>query len=342
MMRPSRVAGIALALLFCSLSCDDDPVAPGGPDTTPPTLRSVEPLDEYHVVITFDEAVEPETAGNTNSYRMIESGGTDRLGIIGIAMPNGRTVVLATPPMLATTYELTVQYVEDLQGNTVAQITSTFQGSTEPDRTAPALIQRSPAPGETGVPLDQPIEVQFSDAVFLRGVTVTGGGDERVTGFTLIGGYDHYLIHAPLRSGTIYTVTISNTKDFAGNPLPTAKWSFTTTLAKDVTPPTLLSSSPENNDSLVSVGSLILLQFSEMIDQESFASTISPPIEGRTWWFAEGRELAIFPDPPLLPETEYIFTIAAGGMTDIAGNPNVEAYTIRFTTAAATPAARRE
>jgi methionine-rich copper-binding protein CopC len=291
-----------------------------------------------HVVITFSEPVTPESAGNSSSYRLTEVASGEGHGHLAAIVTGSKTVMLNTVPMDDDEYEVAAYFVEDWSGNYREETSMTFRGSTEKDHVSPSLIARSPEPGATGVALDQYIEVNFSEGVRIGGhVTVAGGGEELDVSIEGFGGYDYYRIYAPLKSGTIYSVTLSGVEDFSGNSLPYAKWSFTTTSVRDTTAPTLVSSSPGDGDENVSLRPSIELEFSEMLDRDSFAPTMTPPIAGYVWWWEGGKHYRLLPSAPLLPETQYTISIPAGAMRDGAGNPNVESYAITFLTAAAPP-----
>lgn len=339
MMRPSHVAGIVCALLVSILSCDDDPTGPGGPDTSPPAIKSVEAIDAGNIKVTFAEAVTPESASNVSHYRLRDVALDEQVGILAAVVRDSRTVVLNPVPTEAVDYELSVSWIEDLYGNSLEsnQVTSTFRASTDEDRTSPMLVWRSPEGGARNVALDQPIELQFSEAVFHRQVIVVGEGEELDIGLVGYGGYDRFEIRAPFKSGTTYTVTLSGITDIAGNVMPYAKWSFTTTGVRDVTPPTIDWSSPYDSATDVPLDHSILIDFSEMIDRESFVLNITPVAAGDAYWFGGGDHLWYIPNAPLLPETEYVISLPAGAFKDVAGNPNVEPYTITFTTGSSPP-----
>ncbi len=104
------------------------------------------------------------------------------------------------------------------------------------DTTPPAVDTGtiSPATGATGVAVNAPISVSFSepmDASTITAATVeVSGGGAAVTGtITYTGQTATFTPDAILRYDTTYTVTItSGAKDPAGNPLAQYSWTFTT------------------------------------------------------------------------------------------------------------------
>ncbi|MBN2506720.1 MAG: immunoglobulin domain-containing protein [Verrucomicrobia bacterium] len=112
-------------------------------DTTPPTLVSaaVPALDIYQVVLVFSEPLS-DTATVTANYAVKNAGGAD-MGVVSAVFfgTDPRTVILTTTAQLVQgSYTVTVNNVQDLNGNTIApDATLGFDSSGVP--TQPVVIE---------------------------------------------------------------------------------------------------------------------------------------------------------------------------------------------------------
>ena len=104
----------------------NDFVTTGG-DTTPPTMSSANALNETSVKIKFSEGLDQTTAENTSNYSI-----TPSLTVSNASLQNNDEVVLTTGTQESgTTYTITVNNVEDLNGNVIAaNSTITYIGYT--------------------------------------------------------------------------------------------------------------------------------------------------------------------------------------------------------------------
>ena len=104
------------------------------------------------------------------------------------------------------------------------------------DNTAPTVTSVSPADGAINVPVDSQIKVTFSEPVNLNTITIGGVSGTLSLDVT---GTIATLTPYQLSYSTPYTVTVSGATDLAGNPLASpASWTFTTSAAADIKPPT--------------------------------------------------------------------------------------------------------
>ena len=80
---------------------------------------------------------------------------------------------------------------------------------------------------------------------------------------------------ANLAANTIYTATITTgAQDLAGNALASNYvWNFTTGVAPDITPPTIISNDPLNAETDVALNKIVRLTFSEALDPLTINST---------------------------------------------------------------------
>jgi len=228
----------------------DEAAAPSGPDTTAPTVTSVDPLDgatgvdvNTNVVVTFSEPVDSATVDSTTFT--VSSGGAVA-GIITVA-GDGLSATFDPGADLAnsTTYTVSVTTgVTDTSGNPLDQDPGTggdqdFSSSfttAAADTTAPTVTSVDPTDGATGVAVNTNVVVTFSEPVDSATVdsttfTVSNGG--AVAGIITVAGDGLSATFDPdadLANSTTYTVDVTNgVTDTSGNALdPPFSSSFTT------------------------------------------------------------------------------------------------------------------
>ena len=134
-----------------------------------------------------------------------------------------------------------LQYRVDLT-TTISNQTPSFQGvtvnyTTQPDTIAPTVVNRSPAPGATGVDLLSAVNIYFSELMNAGTInastvtlTVAGTGQTVPASVTLVGSITTIGPATALAANTFYQVTVSGTiTDSSGNPLGSnLTWTFTT------------------------------------------------------------------------------------------------------------------
>ncbi len=101
----------------------------------------------------------------------------------------------------------------------------------------------------------------------------------------------------------------------------------------DNTSPQVTSSKPTQDKKGVSIDSTIEITFNELMDKTSFknAITITPFVNFTLTWSSDNLTLIITPVGNLSNVTKYTVLITANA-TDIAGNPMVPDFVLRFTT----------
>lgn len=332
----------AVILIGCS---SDDPVTVGTADTTPPGIAGVTAIDQSHLDVEFSERVQSASAQQSDNFFIVETAkAPDDTTWVGSAVLDSdeKTVHLTTQtPMGVLPYELHIMGVQDVSGNVIETgAMSSFTGSQDPDVTAPTIVDHTPGAGQTDVGVGQSVQVQFSEPMDYPTILSafsweTGGTQVPHEVDTDDGNIFIFSALRALETSTTYTVTIDGTaRDWAGNPLATTTWSFTTTGVSDMTPPTLTSSTPANNDTNVPLGSNLVLVFSEAVDQTSMEEVlVSPDIgEGDAVWSNGGRTVTFNPYVDMMVGTTYNLLIPPGGVKDLAGNGIVDLVQIVWST----------
>jgi hypothetical protein len=195
------------------------------------------------------------------------------------------------------------------------------------DQTPPTLVRTSPPNGATHVPLDSTVELEFSEEMTVSTLRLSSVPP---VSFNLASWMPDsrravFSASSPFGQDQQYTVTVEG-KDLAGNSLAgNASFAFTTEgPAPDVTPPTLVGSSPSDLASAVPRDAIIKLTFSEPMNRASVerAFSITNPEGtslGATTWNASGTEVE-FTLGALLPYGTTVVWILSAEATDLAGN----------------------
>ncbi len=215
------------------------------------------------------------------------------------------------------------------------------------DTTPPTVASTVPVSNAMNVAFNTLVTATFSEAIDNTTVDgtsffVTDGGGN--VGGTLSVSQDNTMVtftsSADLAASTVYTATVTTAvTDLAGNPLAADyTWSFTTGSGPDTTPPTVISTVPDNNAISVAVSTTISATFSEAIDGTTVdASTffVTDGVDNVVGTFNVAGSTATFtPSSALADNTAYAAMVTTG-VTDLAGNPLAADYTWVFTTAAA-------
>jgi len=336
-----RVAVALLALVMVACSDDDNPTGGGNTDTTPPGVASMTPVDEYHFNVTFSEQVTKSSAEDEGHYILVESGtplpllaapraqadpGDTVLVALALLQSDKKTVAISTGRSTAgLSLTLSVTGVSDGHGNQINEpVTRLFTGSSDPDVTPPTIVSHSPASGATNVPVDVHATIQFSEPVTASSSNFGWypTGDEVIPISVEYAGDMVFTLTPtfPLEHNTEYGIGVAQVTDIAGNEMIMDGWVFTTVDVADPTPPTLVSTTPSNLATNVSVNADFSMTFSEAVHVVTEWSLV--PFPGAGSWISSnaGKTITFDPQAPLLANQQYSFTINSGDVEDLAGN----------------------
>ena len=216
-------------------------------DTKAPTVLSTFPANastnvsvNTSISVTFSEAMKNSTL-STSSFTVKRT--TDSVAVLGAVKVSGNTATFtpSAPRMGSTQYTATITTaVQDAAGNAVAASSAwSFTTAATADTTPPTVSTVSPANLATGVALNSPVSVTFSEPMTNSTLTTasfmlarTGGAAVSGT-VTVAGSVATFTPSADLAPNTPYTATVTTAaKDAAGNAM-TANFtsSFTTSAA---------------------------------------------------------------------------------------------------------------
>jgi hypothetical protein len=197
----------------------------------------------------------------------------------------------------------------------------------------------APPAGATGVPSNSSLVITFSEAMNLvattnaitvtPAITCTGGWSWNVAQTTTT-----CVPTAPLAYTTPYTVSVSAAAvDLANNALTPYSSTFTTGIAPDTTPPTIVSTTPSQRASGISRLAKISVIFSEPMDinntQTAFQITSPVGITGTFAWSSGNTVMTFTPSVQYPYGSEVTWSVSTGAR-DAAGNPKATNDTFVF------------
>lgn len=211
------------------------------PDNVKPLVTESSPVNNavgvdvtQKVVITFSESMDASTLSALNLS--LNQGVTSVAGTV----TSTATSITFTPtanlePEKVYTATLTTG-AKDMAGNAIAaNHVVTFTTAAAPDTTLPTVLTTSPLDNATGIALNQPLSVTFSEA--MNPLTITTTSLTLKQGANVIAGTVSYtdktarfIPAAHLTAGLLYTASVTTeAKDVAGNALAAnTTWNFTT------------------------------------------------------------------------------------------------------------------
>jgi hypothetical protein len=336
-----------------------------GPDFTQPTVvwtsvSSNESLPtNAAITIQFSESMDATTfsTGPSGDIYIYDT-------LLGVRVPatlswnSPQTVAYLLPnsPLAAgREYYFYVNSGTDLAGNQVNSIETTFYAAFASTSAAPTVIHFNPMNGATGLGTNAIIEAQFSapiDPTTLSGVTLTGGGTVQTTPVMSAANTVLQLVpSAPLAPNTTYTMTIFGVKDPAGNTVATVTNSFTTGATYDNTAPVVVTTDPVScnttyPDNCPAYGTNVTpkIVFNKPLNPITvnnssivfYLNDTGQFIPATVTLSANGMEVTISPQLPLLPNTEYRSYVSYNGYVQDQDGNNITAGWFYFYTGSGT------
>jgi len=343
---------IPLLLVLIMTGCEDRLGITYPPTLNAPQVSSTDPANaatdvalNQKIAATFNRAMDASTI--TASTFTLLSGTTAVPGFISYS---GTTAIFSPASNLApnTTYTATITTgAKDPDGNALAN--NFVWGYTTGSAivvTPPTVISTDPANNATGVALNQKIAVTFSKT--MDASTITASTFTLLQGTTSVSGFVSYsgtiAIFVPsvnLAPNALYTVTITTgAKDLTSNALASNYvWSFTTGATAVVTPPTIVSTDPANNETGVALNKKVAATFSKTMDATTITTATFTLMQGSTFVSGAvsylGTTATYTPSSNLMPNTTYTATITTGAK-DLTGNALASNHVWSFTTATVT------
>jgi hypothetical protein len=225
--------------------------------------------------------------------------------------------------------------IRDASGNSLPLTFFIFTVGAAPDVDLPHLAASGPAGGDTGIPTNALVTLQFNEPLNIitggAGIQVSAGG-QPVPGsiaFSVANRRLTFTPASPLTANTLYTVTLAPTiSDLGGNLIDNpGSFSFQTGATPDTTPLTLVQVTPSAGTTGVPVNTVIQAQFSKGILPLSIQPTgilVTPvatgvPIAGSISVSPDGLLATFTPSAPLAAGTTYTVRLIFS-ISDLEGN----------------------
>ncbi|MFQ5605203.1 MAG: Ig-like domain-containing protein [bacterium] len=185
-------------------------------DSTPPSIIYAVAVDESHVDVVFNEALDPNSANRASNYSINNS-----VRVTGAQLKDNQSIVQLTTSAHSanTSHTLTVSGVKDVAGNAI-QNNNTYtykweSGNNNSDTTPPQLISVSKK-GLTQIDINFSEPVEKSSSENINNYSITNNieiiGAVRDANLTTV-----HLLTSTHQNGVDYTVTVINVEDFSGN-----------------------------------------------------------------------------------------------------------------------------
>jgi hypothetical protein len=330
-----------------------------GPDTVRPNViaSSVDGSNNTNVptntvfTVQFDEPIDTRNLVDNNFYLYdYSTGGTYVNTVVRSYAANGlRASINSTVPLPAGhVMQFGVFNGQDLAGNVMNYLTMNFTVASTADTTPPQVTFTNPGIGiSVPVPVNTQLQVAFNEpvqATSLSGITLSLGGVAQPATLALSNGDTVVTLtpNALMSPNTAYTFEITGVKDVAGNTMAgTTSVLFTTTSGADIVQPSVVSVTPVNGATNVSVNVTPQIVFNDSINPISLLNgaiglrftnfNINVPV---TFSFSSDyKTVTMTPvSQPLNSATQYTIFYNGNYFTDTAGNTVINPNTSNFTT----------
>ncbi len=318
-----------------------------GPDLTAPFVVNASVASNQYVgtnaafAMQFNKPMDPGSVNPAGAQDVFISDLTAATNVAtAITFSADLTTVMLKPTANLTAshqFQMCANSMADLSGNAQVNYCVKFYAGTGTDTTGPAVLQVSPPSGFTGVAINSPVQVLFSepiDGASIGGVTLKQGSSVVSTAATLYDGDQgiQLLPLMPLAPNTTYTINVTGVLDITGNAQTSfPSQSFTTGTAADLTQPTVVSTTPANGATSVPVTTAVQVVFNEAVDPASFDPTNSfvmygpsPNAVPATISFSTDYKTVTFQPKANLTGGGVSYTVFISYFataTDLAGNP---------------------
>lgn len=316
--------------------------ARAGSDTTGPAVTARTPAPGATAVpvadpvtVTFDEPVAAASV-TAASARLLQAGSD--VPATRTLSADARTLTIDPAAELSglAVHSVALSGITDVAGNALAgaPVGWSFTTGPAPDRTAPEITGRDPAPGATGVATGAAVTVAFSEPIAPASVTAASvrllaGGDEVAVARSLSADGLTLTIDpvGDLAPGALHTVSAGpGITDLAGNPLGSTagSWTFTTESPPPAGPAVLIRTPPPGAE-LIPLDARVQVTFTDPVDPATVEagaglSADGVPVPALRTLSADGLSLEIVPTAPLAPGATVTVTLGED-LTDAAGRP---------------------
>jgi hypothetical protein len=300
----------------------------------------------------FDRPMDPGTVNNL-SMRVYDATTAVFLGE-SVTLSSDLRTETATPsaPLTSgdTIYIYSAYFASplDLSGNPQNSFFATAIVGSGMDTTPPVVLETNPPANLTGVPLNAPIQIEFSKEIAQDSIgsvqLLLGSTPVAVTpSFSRLSTVLTLTPSVPLLPNTTYSISITGVTDTAGNTFSgTQTVNFTTGPAVKLSSPVNVSVAPCCSQTGVSNATTIQIVFDSPMDPLTFdtvvgnavleLSSTSAVVPTTVSFSLDFKTVILTPSAALASATSYTVVVRYGSVTDVAGNPYNNAISTSFTT----------
>ena len=327
-----------------------------GPDVVAPTVTGSIPNGATGVATnavvawSFDEPIDPVSVTSTGVYLYDQQINSEVPATVSLSADGRRIDIVPDSALLVgRRYAYYAGGLRDLGGNGVGTSRS-FTTGFAADVTAPVVVSTTVVEGQTGVPTNVRLTVQFDEALSALGtgqVSLLDAGGAAVAQRVTLSGDRRSLTVVPtqlLGSNQTYTLRVEGVEDLSGNRLTTPlAIRFTTGATADFIQGSITAWSFPSDATGVPLNPLLEVRLSERIDPVSVSADSlylydqarGRRVPGRRVLSADGRVLSFEPDAVLEPDRRYQLYVGYNAyLLDLAGN-RIGGSFRRFTTGGA-------
>lgn len=291
----------------------------------------------------FEHAVNPLTAPGGGIALLRSDGSTEPIGLWPDADARHVTIIPLEPLHIGETYRLRAEGLQDLAGNVIPTVESTFLIEEGADIEAPWLVESSPRNGDLDVDGSRPLDLHFDGSVIAAPAGTLGrisvdseagsvpGSISSMAGGSVL----RFLPTHRLAVGTVHRFYASSIYDMAGNRSNPMAVEFKTSLFEDQESPQLVSLLPRDGTMDLPTNTRMSVRFDEPIWASALEYQIrllsdygQIPVEFTL--SADGRGVSVA--PVILLEGNETYQITVRGVRDRAGNRLQGRFTHTFTT----------
>jgi methionine-rich copper-binding protein CopC len=214
-----------------------------------------------------------------------------------------------------TTYYFKLE-AADTTGNTSSSTSTVSSTPVAPDTTAPTLVSSIPTANATGVPLNTQVRLTFSESMNPSTVVVSSGNLTLGAASWSSNNSVVNFVTPALTFDMVYSLNIAG-QDMAGNALASTILQFTALAA----PPTVVSTTPANNATGVSLTPEITVRFSRPMDKPSVeANTLVGATTCSPWVWSDNDQTAkCTVANPLAYDTNYTIAVSTSAQSAAGG-----------------------
>ena len=336
---------------------------PLNPDTTPPAVAQIDPVNDFtdfptngRMVVRFNEPLQVASVF-VGSMRVFQGA----LAVAGEIQLSDDLLSITFKPSESlsafTTYTLQVQGVRDEAGNPMSGVfESRFTTGEFIDDVSPTVSSTSIGNGQTAVPVNAPYTVRFDEPMDPATLDDTSFSVRDNTTFQNLPGMIQidadgmtvsFVPDQPLPIGRNFSVSLdaSRIADTSGNLLTGRRFfSFTTGFETDTAPPVMLGVSPVDGAANVPLNTSIQVLFSEPLNLVDIQNAVrlqaaGSNVPGSIALSDGNRRMTFTPAAALAPALLHTLDVSAQ-ITDLAGNAFAGPVSTSFTTGTNTDTTR--